>query len=160
MELYVDDMLIKSVCADLTNLAKTFAILKQYGMRLNSAKCTFEVESGKFLGFMVSYRVIKANLENILGIAQPRTKKEVQSLTSRVVALNQLISKATDRCLLFFKALKWSKKLIEWTLECASAYESLKSHIGQPPILSKLEKGDTLSRYLSVSPFAVSSVLT
>lgn len=38
-----------------------FTILHRYKMKLNLAKCTFEVDSVKFLGFMVSERGIEAN---------------------------------------------------------------------------------------------------
>ncbi|KAM2596324.1 hypothetical protein TB2_040778 [Malus domestica] len=56
MEVYVDDMLVKSKHADqhITNLSETFTILKRYRMRLNPNKCAFGVGSGKFLSFMIS----------------------------------------------------------------------------------------------------------
>ena len=56
MEVYVDDMLVKSKeeLTHLDDLKKTFTTLKQYQMKLNPAKCIFGVASGKFLGFMVS----------------------------------------------------------------------------------------------------------
>ena len=78
-------------------------------MKLNPSKCAFKVSSGKFLGFMVSQRGIEANpkkVKAILKISSPRTIKEVQSLIGKVAALNRFISKATDKCLLFFKTLK------------------------------------------------------
>ena len=67
---------------------------------------------------MVSYRGIEANLEKIkaiLDMKSPQSIKEVQSLTGRVAALNRFVSKATDKCLSFFKVLK---KAFEWTNEC------------------------------------------
>ena len=56
MEVYVDDMLIKSKeeLTHLNDLRETFATLRQYQMKLNPSKCAFGVASGKFLGFMVS----------------------------------------------------------------------------------------------------------
>ena len=56
MEVYVDDMLVKSKeeLTHLDDLNETFATLKQYQMKLNPSKCVFGVASGKFLGFMVS----------------------------------------------------------------------------------------------------------
>ena len=56
MEVYVDDMLVKSrkVELHLDDLKETFDTLRKYQMRLNLARCVFEVSSGKFLGFMVS----------------------------------------------------------------------------------------------------------
>ena len=56
MEVYVDDMLVKSreELTHLDDLKEMFATLKQYQMKLNPTKCVFGVASGKFLGFMVS----------------------------------------------------------------------------------------------------------
>ena len=56
MEVYVDDMLVKSKeeLAHLEDLKETFTTLKQYQMKLNPSKCVFGVALGKFLGFMVS----------------------------------------------------------------------------------------------------------
>ncbi|KAM1616187.1 hypothetical protein ACFX2K_025317 [Malus domestica] len=67
MEVYVDDMLVKSKHDNqhITNLSETFTILKRYRMRLNPNKCAFGICSGKFLGFMISQRGIEANTEKI-----------------------------------------------------------------------------------------------
>lgn len=67
LEVYVDDMLVKSWRIDepLRNLAETFDTLDRYDMKLNPAKCVFGVSLGKFLGFMVSERGIEANPEKI-----------------------------------------------------------------------------------------------
>ena len=56
MEVYVNDMLVKSKRAELhlDDLKETFDTLRKYQMRLNPVKCVFGVSSGKFLGFMVS----------------------------------------------------------------------------------------------------------
>ena len=56
MEVYIDDMLVKSKeCPDHTkHLKETFELLGTYDMKLNPLKCAFGVSSGKFLGFMVT----------------------------------------------------------------------------------------------------------
>ena len=56
MEVYIDDMLVKSVKAELHvgHLAKSFQVLKNYIMKLNLTKCAFRVSAGKFLGFKVN----------------------------------------------------------------------------------------------------------
>ena len=87
-------------------------------MKLNSSKCAFGVTTGKFLGFMVSQRGIEINpdkIQAIMEITPPKNIKEVQSLNSKVAALNRFVSKATDKCLPFFRTLK---KSFEWTAEC------------------------------------------
>ena len=120
VEVYVDDMLVKSLDEEkhLDDLQETFVTLRQYNMKLNPRKCAFGVSSGKFLRFMISHRRIKANLDKIqviLDMKPPQSIKEVQSLIDRVAALNKFVSKATDKCLPFFKVLK---KAFEWTNKC------------------------------------------
>ena len=88
------------------DLKEMFTTLKQYQMKLNPAKCVFDVASGKFLGFMVSQRGIEANSEKvqaIINMTSPKTMKEVQKLTGQIAALNRFVSRATDKCLPFFK---------------------------------------------------------
>ncbi|XP_034213001.1 uncharacterized protein LOC117625570 [Prunus dulcis] len=139
-----------------------FGILKDYRMRLNPKKCAFGVSSGKFLGFMISQRGIEANPEKIKAIIdmeRPKTTKDIQSLTGRVAALTRFISKATDKCVPFFKALKGGKRDITWTAECDNAFQDLKNYMSKAPLLSKPLPGEILYLYLSVSGTAVSSVL-
>ena len=71
---------------------------------------------------MVSRRGIEANpdkIQTLLGMEPPRNIKEVQSLTKRVADLKRSVSKATDKCLTFFKVLK---KVFEWMDECQKAF--------------------------------------
>ena len=89
---------------------------------MNPGKCAFSVASGKFLRFMVSQRRIEENPEKvnaILNMTSPKTIKEVQKLTGKVVALNKFIPKATDKCLPFFKTLK---QALTWTDECEATF--------------------------------------
>ena len=93
MEVYIDDMLVKSVKAELhiTHLVKAFQVLKSYNMKLNPAKCTFRVSTKKFLGFIVNNRGIEANLDKIkamLNMLPPSNIKEIQRLTGRITALS------------------------------------------------------------------------
>ena len=56
MEVYMDDMLVKSTTVELhiAHLAEAFQILKKYNMKLNPTKCAFRVSARKFLGFIVN----------------------------------------------------------------------------------------------------------
>ena len=56
VQVYVDDMLMKSVCENdhLNDLQEKFDTFRSYNMKLNPSKCVFGVTVGKFLGFMVS----------------------------------------------------------------------------------------------------------
>jgi hypothetical protein len=77
MEVYVDDMLVKSRKAvdHLAYLEETFNKLRRYQMKLNPAKCTFSVSLGKFLGFMVSNRGIEVNPEKIRAVLEMQASR-------------------------------------------------------------------------------------
>ena len=95
------------------DLKETFDTLRSYNMKLNPGKCAFGVTAEKFLGLMVSQRGIEANpnkIRAIVEMAPPKNVKEVQSLNSKVVALNRFTSRAIDKCLPFFRTLKKSFK--------------------------------------------------
>ena len=75
MEVYIDDMLIKSKeRLDYTkHQQETFELLRTYGMELNPLKCVFGISSGKFLGFMATKRGIEANLIHLREIIEAQT---------------------------------------------------------------------------------------
>ena len=161
VQVYVDDMLVKSVCENdhLNDLQETFNTLQSYNMKLNPRKCMFGVTAGKFLGFMVSQRGIEVNLEKVRAILElepPRTVKAVQSLNGKVAALNRFVSKATDKCLPFFRVLK---KSFEWMDKCQKAFEDLKKYLSSPPLLSPSMLGEELYLYIAVSQAAISTAL-
>ena len=78
-------MLVKSLREDdhLSNLQETFNTLRAYNMKLNLNKCVFGVTAGKFLGFMVSERGIKVNLEKIRAIVELAPPKTVGAKLER-----------------------------------------------------------------------------
>ena len=63
IEVYIDDMVIKSKEADqhLRDIDECFQVLWHYKMRLNPTKCAFGVSSRQFLGHIVTKRGIEAN---------------------------------------------------------------------------------------------------
>ncbi|KAI5334139.1 hypothetical protein L3X38_024272 [Prunus dulcis] len=99
-------------------------------------------------------RQIKAILE----IKSPSTVKEIQSLTGRAAALNRFLSKSTDKCRQFFKALKNGQK-DKWDEECEVGFQSLKTYLTSPPLLLKPVPGEDLFVYLAVSNSTVSLAL-
>ena len=89
-------------------------------------------------------------------MASPRTVKEVQKLTGRIAALNRFVSRATDKCLPFFKTLM---QAFAWTDECEIAFQELKHYLSNPPLLSPSKQRESLYSYLAISETAVSAAL-
>ena len=80
IEVYMDDMIAKSRTEGehLINVRKLFEWLRKYQLRLNPARCTFGVKSGKLLSFIVSQRGIEMDADKvkaILDMLEPRIEK-------------------------------------------------------------------------------------
>nr|GEV12905.1 reverse transcriptase domain-containing protein [Tanacetum cinerariifolium] len=87
LEVYVDDLVIKICMEDeiIRDIEETFKTLREINMKLNSQKCTFEVEGGMFLGYKVNTKGIK---------------------NRKLASLNKFLAKSADKSLPFFKTLK------------------------------------------------------
>ncbi|KAL0439943.1 UNVERIFIED_CONTAM: Pro-Pol polyprotein [Sesamum latifolium] len=163
VEVYVDDMLVKSKKAEghIADLEETFAFLRKYRLKVNPAKCAFGAQGGRVLGFMVTQRGIETNPLKIKAILDMKTSacvNEVQRLTGRIAALSRFISKSAEKSLPFFKILR-KARTFEWDASCQRSFEELKNYLAGLPLLVKPSPGDTLYLYLSATPQAVSSVL-
>ena len=82
MEVYVDDMLVKSVqqTDHIQHLDKIFDLLRQYKVKLNPEKCILGVAFEKILGYLVTQRGIEADPDQIfaiLNMKSPTCVKEV-----------------------------------------------------------------------------------
>jgi len=85
-----------------------FDILWAFGIKVNPKTCVFGVRSGKFLGFIISSRGIKANpdkIQAVLDMKPPRNIKEVQRLTRCIAALGHFMFRSADKCQLVFRIL-------------------------------------------------------
>ena len=109
-------------------------------MKLNPSKCAFGVSADKFLGFMVSQRGIEVSSDQVKAVMEtpsPRSKKELQRLTGKLVALGRFIACFTDELRPFFLAIR-KAGASGWTDSCQSTFEKIKHCLMHPPILSSL----------------------
>ena len=111
MEVYIDDMLVKTKTEKelLPSLEALFGYLRRHRMRLNPKKCVFTVEAGKFLGFMFTHQGIEANPDKcnvILEIKSLNFVKDVQRLTEKIASLSRLLATSARKTAPFFSLLK------------------------------------------------------
>nr|KYP57086.1 Retrovirus-related Pol polyprotein from transposon 17.6 [Cajanus cajan] len=156
-------MVVKSpsVSRHFFDLQESFDTLARYQLKLNPAKCSFGVQAGKFLGFLLTHRGIEANPDKcsaIINMRSPATVKEVQQLTGRMASLSHFLSKAADKSLPLFQCLRKNDRLA-WTDECERVFGELKQALTSPPILTKPQTDFPLLVYLSAFDNAVSAVL-
>ena len=77
-------------------------------MKLNAVKCAFDVNSGKFLGFLVTRKGIEADPDQIAKIQKVKSLKivmKVQKLTRMTITLNRFINHSVDKCKSLFELL-------------------------------------------------------
>ena len=67
VEIYIDDMMVKSKQekGHVSDLEEVFEVLQWHKLRLNADKCVFGVKTGKFLGYMITYRGIEVDPDQI-----------------------------------------------------------------------------------------------
>lgn len=85
--------------------------------------------------------------------------KDIQRLTSCIATSGRFISKSAERCILFFKTLKTSRKIFFWNEECSKAWGDLKDYLSRLPLLSAPVTGEVFYIYLSTSQQSVASIL-
>jgi hypothetical protein len=160
---YVNDIVVVSKNKDdhLSDLAGTFANMREARLRLKPEKCIFGVRQGKILSYLVSHRGIEANpskIQAIMNMALPQSTKDIQQLTSRLAALNRFILRSTERSLPFVKTLRGAKDFA-WGPEQAVAFESLKQYLSNLATLTSPDPGLPLLLYIVASPSVVNASL-
>jgi hypothetical protein len=108
---YIDDIVVasKKKTTQKDDLVETFANMHGAKLKLNIVKCVFDMQKGKVQGYLVSVKGIKVNpnkINTIVHMKPPQSRKEVQKLTGRIVALNRFMSKLAEQSLPFFVVLR------------------------------------------------------
>ena len=154
IEVYVDDMIAKSIVEEehVEHLLKLFQHLRKYKLHLNPNKCTFNVRSGKLLGFIISEKGIEvdpAMVKAIQEMPKPKTEMQVRGLLGRLNYISRLISHMTSTCAPIFKLLRKNQSC-DWTEDFQKAFDSIKEYLLEPLILSFPVEGRPLIMYLAV----------
>ncbi|XP_075076296.1 putative mitochondrial protein AtMg00860 [Nicotiana tabacum] len=108
-----------------------------YNLKLNPAKCTFGVPTGKLLGFIVSRQGIEldpSKVKAIQDLPPPKSKKDVRKFLGRLNYISHFIAQSTMICELIFKMLK-KDAATSWTEECQKAFDIIKEYLFTPPVL-------------------------
>nr|GEX07667.1 reverse transcriptase domain-containing protein [Tanacetum cinerariifolium] len=166
IEVYVDEQVVKSYTEAemMRDIEETFRTLRKVNMKLNPKKCSFGLTEGVFLGYVITPEGIKPcpkKTTAVLQLPSPRTIKEVQSLNGTLASLNRFLSKSAEKSLPQFQTLKKciKKSDFRWTAEAEQAFQQLKQHLSELPLLVAPKPQEELIMYLSATYGAVSAVL-
>nr|GEX86306.1 reverse transcriptase domain-containing protein [Tanacetum cinerariifolium] len=128
IEVYVDDLVIKShtEAEMVRDIEETFHTLRKVNMKLNPKKCSFGLEKGVFLGYVITLEGIKP-------------------CPDKTAAVRQLPSPQTIK-----------ESDFHWTTEAEQAFQQLKQHLSELPLLVAPRPQEELIMYLSATYGAIS----
>nr|GEW01308.1 transcription initiation factor IIB-2 [Tanacetum cinerariifolium] len=162
----LNDLVVKSYTKTemMRDIKETFRTLHKVNMKLNPKKCSFWLAEGVFLGYVVTPDGIKPCPDKtavVLQLPSPRTIKEVQSLNEKLASLNRFLSKSAEKSLPIFQTLKEciKKSDFHWTAEAKQAFQQLKQHLSELPLLVAPKPHEELIIYLSATYGAISARL-
>nr|GEX08585.1 reverse transcriptase domain-containing protein [Tanacetum cinerariifolium] len=167
IEVYVDDLVVKShtEVEMVRDIEETFRTLRKINMKLNPKKCSFGLAEGVFLGYVITPEGIKPcpdKTTSVLQLPSPQTVKEVQSLNGKLASLNRFLSKSVEKSLPQFQTLKKriKKSDFRWTAEAEQAFQQLKHHLSDLPLLVAPMPQEELIMYLPATHRAISAVMS
>nr|GEY78969.1 reverse transcriptase domain-containing protein [Tanacetum cinerariifolium] len=139
IEVYVDDLVVKShtEAEMVRDIEETFQTLSKINMKLNLKKCSFGLAEKVFLRYVIIPEGIKPYSDKttaVLQLPSPQTIKET---------LKKCIKKSDFR----------------WTAEVEQAFQQLKQHLSDLPLLAAPKPQEELIMYLSATHGAISAVL-
>ena len=163
IEVYVDDMMVKSITRvdHFEALDRFLARVEKYNLRLNPKKCVFGVTSGKLLGHIVSQRGIEVDPDKVKAIQNmpvPKTEKEVRGFLGKIQYISRFISRLTTICEPIFKLLRKGQK-VEWDEQCQKAFDTIKHYLVNSPVLQPPRAGKPLILYLALEEDAIGAMV-
>lgn len=163
MEVYVDDMIIKSRYKEdhLTHPRKLFVRLRKYRLKLILNKCIFGAPHGKLQGFIISERGIEVNPSKakvIIRMPTPWIEKDVHNFLGLVQYIRCFIAQLTPICEPLFKLLR-KNVLTQWNDNCQVAFDKIKNYLLSPPVLVSLEPNCPLIIYFTIHDCSMGCIL-
>ncbi|KAM1051566.1 hypothetical protein ACFX10_033003 [Malus domestica] len=102
VKVYIDDVVIKSARRQthLDDLHQEFLCMRRHSLKMNPAKCAFNVSAGNFLGFLVHHCGIEVDdnkARAIINALPPTTKKQLQLLLGKINFLCPFIANSIGK---------------------------------------------------------------
>ena len=165
VEVYIDDVVVKSTSrrTHLDDLRQAFLRMRQHHLKMNPAKCAFDVSAGNFLGFLVHHRGIEIDenkARTILSTPPPTAKKQLQSLLGQINFLRRFIANSAGKMKAFSTLLKLKDSdKFEWREKHQTAFTQIKVSLTKPPVLIPPRRDKPLKLYISTAEESIGCLL-
>ena len=137
---FMDDILLASEDLEthVAGLRLLFQRLRDVRLSVRPTKCFLGFKELEYLGHRVGggqIRPEEKKMEKILSASRPTTKTQVRSFLGLVGFYRRFVPRFSEIALPLTEATKKSRpKVIEWTTDCARAFEELKQAFCEAPI--------------------------
>nr|GEV27058.1 reverse transcriptase domain-containing protein [Tanacetum cinerariifolium] len=131
IEVYVDDLVVKSYTEAemMRDIEETFRTLRKVNMKLNPKKCSFGLAEGVFLGYVITLEGLKPCPDKTAVVLQLPSQRTIKESDFR------------------------------WTAEAEQAFQQLKQHLSELPLLVAPKPQEEMIMYLFATYGAVSAIL-
>ncbi|XP_026459141.1 uncharacterized protein LOC113359776 [Papaver somniferum] len=163
MEVYVDDIIVKAKkrAEFVPNLRRVLSRCRNYGLKMNPAKCTFGVTSGKVLGFKVTKAGIEMDEDKentIMEMSAPKNKEELQALIGKVSYVRRFIPVLDTSMASLLPLLRKGSSWV-WAEEQQMAFDKIKVCLTHPHVMRPPIPGEPLYLYVANTDKAIGAVL-
>lgn len=137
---YLDDVIVHASSFEehLTRLRRVFERFRRAGLKVKPAKCQLCCTSVNYLGYVVSRDGISPNPSLVQVIADwpiPSTVTEVRSFLGKTSYYRRFIPNFASIAAPLHK-LSEKDSRFKWTSDCAKAFNTLKTKLMSPPVLT------------------------
>ena len=162
---FLDDILICSKNEDehKQHLKQVFEILREHKLYAKLSKCDFFTLRVEFLGHVISDEGISIDPKKVTVVAEwpvPKDKTEVRSFLGLASYYRRFVKGFSKIAAPMTDLLKGKNNIINWTPECESSFQTLKSLLTQTPVLTIMDplKGNIIL-CTDASDLAIGAVL-
>ena len=137
---YLDDVIIigRDFEEHLQNLSTVLQKLREAGLRLKPSKCSFCQESVLYLGHIVSREGVSTDPEKTAKVTRwptPTSVQEVQQFLGFASYYRRFVRNFAEIAKPLHRLTERGREFV-WTLECETAFATLKNRLSSAPILS------------------------
>ena len=160
---FMDDVLVfsKSFEEHMEHIERFLKAVREEGFKLKMVKCKFAKKSIRYLGHVISndeVRPMSDGLAAIRNYPQPKNASQVRQFLGKVNFYHRFIDDCSNRMEPLHHLLRTGVEF-NWTVECETAFQELKKHLCEAPILQIYDPDKLSYLYTDASGVGVSGVL-
>ena len=163
--IYIDDIIVFGASFEqhLARLRRVLQQIREAGMKLKPRKCHFLQREVKYLGHVVSSSGIQADpakLEAVTTYPVPRDVKELRTFLGLSNYYRRYIKGYSETAEPLHQLTRKTAKGFHWNFQCQQAFDVLKAHLVNPPILAYPQFDASFKLQTDASNVAIGAVLS